>query len=197
MILAIDTSTHYASIALAGDGTLLAEHTWLAGQKHTATLIPAIQGLLASAGVGMAGLHAIGVALGPGSFNGLRTGLSTARGFGLALALPVVGVPTMDLIAAEYGLDEVLMPAGPGHVYRWRRGAIGTGPGEHEPPEIEILEGSAPDRVRHAGVLARLASERLRATGIPDPAALQPIYVHPPRIHAKAPGAPALAGAAT
>ena len=68
MLLAIDTSTHYASVALHDGERLLAEHTWLAGQAHTHSLLPTVERLLAD-GPGMDALSAIAIALGPGSFN--------------------------------------------------------------------------------------------------------------------------------
>src|SRR5205823_5682361 len=71
MLLGIDTSTHYASVALHDGDRLLAEHTWLAKQDHTRTLLPNIQRLFDDARGGAGGLTGVAVALGPGSFNGL------------------------------------------------------------------------------------------------------------------------------
>ncbi len=174
MLLAIDTSTHYASVALHDGSRLLSEHTWLANQDHTRTLLPNIQRLFEDARAGIEKLTAVAIALGPGSFNGLRVGLSTAKGLSLARGLPVVGVPTLELLAAEYHLDEVTMNAGRGRVYRWMPGAPGD--------VIDLDDGSAPDRVRHAGVLAELGWQRLRAGETLDAAKVQPIYVQPPHI---------------
>jgi tRNA threonylcarbamoyl adenosine modification protein YeaZ len=169
MLLAIDTSNHYASVAVHDGARLIAEHTWLANQDHTRTLLPAIQQLLGSAGT--ESLCAVAVALGPGSFNGLRVGLSTAKGLAMARELPLAGIPTLELLAAEYGLSEVAMSAGRGRMYVWRAGS-----------DIQIVEGTAPDRPRHAGVLAELGWQRLRAGSTEDPAKTEPIYVQPPRI---------------
>ena len=174
MLLAIDTSTHYASVALHDGSRLLSEHTWLANQAHTRTLLPNIQRLLADAGASMDALTAVAIALGPGSFNGLRVGLSTAKGLALARRAAVVGASTLELLAAEYGLDVVDMNAGRGRVYRWRRDAPFDA--------IELVEGSAPDRVRHSGILARLGWERLRAGHTLDAMKVEPIYVQPPHI---------------
>ncbi|HEX6512534.1 MAG TPA: tRNA (adenosine(37)-N6)-threonylcarbamoyltransferase complex dimerization subunit type 1 TsaB [Chloroflexota bacterium] len=182
MLLAIDTSTHYASIALHDGARLLAEHTWLANQDHTRTLLPNVQRLLAGANAKLDGLSVIAVALGPGSFNGLRVGLSTAKGLAVARDLPLIGVPTLALLAAEYGLQEVTMNAGRGRVYVWRSGANPHPSPLPEGEGVTLREGSAPDRVRHAGVLAELGWERLRAGQASDPAKLQPLYVQPPHI---------------
>jgi len=183
MLLAIDTSTHYASVALHDGERLLAEHTWLAKQDHTRTLLPAIQHLLAASGTELGSLQAVAVALGPGSFNGLRVGLSTAKGLAIASQLALVGVPTLELIAIEYGLCEPTMNAGRGRIYHWR-------PIEYRVPSteyraaagIELVDGSAPDRIRHAGVLAELGWQRLRAGQTLDPAKVEPLYVQPPHI---------------
>jgi tRNA threonylcarbamoyl adenosine modification protein YeaZ len=171
MLLALDTATHYASVALHDGQRLLAEHTWLANQDHTRTLLPHVRSLLAEAHAGMDSLTGLAVALGPGSFNGLRVGLSTAKGLAIARGLPLAGASTLELLAAEYGLAEVAMNAGRGRVYLW-----------HTNSEIELIEGTAPDRVRHAGTLAELGWQRLRGGLALDATKVEPIYVQPPHI---------------
>lgn len=179
MLLAIDTSTHFASVALHDGTQLLNEHTWLAKQDHTRTVVPNIQRLLADVGASSGALQAVAVALGPGSFNGLRVGLSVAKGLAIAGSVPLTGASTLELLALEYGLNEVTMNAGRGQVYRWRGNAeLGLPTAE----SIDIVEGSAPDRVRHAGVLAQLGWERLRMGRTLDASKLEPIYVRPPHI---------------
>ena len=197
MLLALDTATHYASVALHDGQRLLGEHTWLAYQDHTRTLLPHVQALLAGAQATIDSLTGIAVALGPGSFNGLRVGLSTAKGLSIARGLPLLGASTLELLAAEYGLDEVTMNAGQGHIYRWKLPspaafAVRVGPGEGHgegtwsgagsASEIELVDGAAPDRVRHAGVLAELGWQRLREGRTLDVAKIEPIYVRPPHI---------------
>ena len=172
MLLAIDTSTHYASVAIHDRSRLLAEYSWLTNQDHTRTLLPAVRRLLVDSGTTLADVSVVAVALGPGSFNGLRVGLSTAKALALARAVPLVGVPTLELLAAEYGLEVVTMNAGRGQMYRWQ------GPS----PDIDIVEGVPPDRVRHAGVLAELGWLRLQAGRALPPAQAQPVYVRPPQI---------------
>jgi tRNA threonylcarbamoyl adenosine modification protein YeaZ len=174
MLLAIDTATHYASVALHDGERLLAEHTWLARQDHTRTLHPHIQALLTESGTSIENLTVVAVALGPGSFNGLRVGLSTAKGLAIARGLPLAGASTLELLASEYGLSEITMPAGRGRIYRW---AASSGAAD-----IELIEGAAPDRVRHAGVLAEIAWQRLRAGRALDLAKIEPLYVQPPHI---------------
>lgn len=102
MELSIDTSWELASIALAREGKVQAEITWHAGRNHTAQLIPAIEFLLQQGEVPLEGIKALMVAQGPGSFNGLRVGMSTVKGLAYALRIPVVGVGTLDIEAFPY-----------------------------------------------------------------------------------------------
>ena len=96
MILAIDTATRTASVALYDDG-VLDERTWRAPGAHTAHLVPNIAELLNRQGRVPGELAGLAVAIGPGSFTGLRIGLSVAKGFALGLGLPIAAVPTLDV----------------------------------------------------------------------------------------------------
>lgn len=111
MELAIDTSTDIASIALSRAGEVQAELTWLSGQNHTVELIPNLLHLLHQAkmelggkagSVGRAKIDAIIVAKGPGSFNGLRVGIGTAKGLAFALDIPLVSIGTLEVEAFPY-----------------------------------------------------------------------------------------------
>jgi len=107
MQLAIDTSTETASIALAEDGEVLAELTWRCGQNHSVELLPRLTHLLNQTGANLQSVSCIIVARGPGSFNGLRVGISTAKGLAFSLGIPVVGIGTLEVEAyphAETGL---------------------------------------------------------------------------------------------
>lgn len=121
MLLCLDTSTNYASIALARDQTLVAEHTWAVGQRHSTELLPRLEALLAATDTRPDALLAIAVALGPGSFNGLRVALATAKALAFALRLPLVGVPTLDISAwgqhLVAGALWAIQEAGRGQVY--------------------------------------------------------------------------------
>lgn len=106
MLLAIDTSTAFASIALFGPVAVggdqwgvLAEHTWRAGRNHTTQLLPQVERLLADAGIAPPDLTAIAVALGPGSFNGIRVGMATAKLLATSLDVPFVGASTLEATA--------------------------------------------------------------------------------------------------
>ncbi len=100
-LLAIDTSTAYAGIALMKGGKLLAEHNWEAGRNHTVQLLPALTALLTHSGITLNDVGSIVVAQGPGSFNGLRVGMATAKGLAYSLEAPIVAVSTLEVEAYQ------------------------------------------------------------------------------------------------
>ncbi|CAG1006917.1 tRNA threonylcarbamoyladenosine biosynthesis protein TsaB [Anaerolineales bacterium] len=100
MLLAIDTSTAQVGLALYDGIQILGEMTWTTRQHHTVELAPALAGLLKRSDASMDMVGALGVAIGPGSFTSLRVGLALAKGIALARHLPLVGISTMDVIAA-------------------------------------------------------------------------------------------------
>lgn len=100
MLLAVDTSTAQVGLALYDGTQALGEMTWTTRQHHTTELAPALSGLLSRCDVSMDMLHALAVAIGPGSFTSLRVGLSLVKGIALARHLPVIGIPTLDILAA-------------------------------------------------------------------------------------------------
>lgn len=102
MLLAVDTSTAQLGLALYDGSQIVAEQTWrnLRGAHHTVELAPAIADLLKRCGLSMDDVKVLGVAIGPGSFTSLRVGLALVKGLALARQLPLVGVPTLDVLAA-------------------------------------------------------------------------------------------------
>jgi tRNA threonylcarbamoyladenosine biosynthesis protein TsaB len=100
MLLAVDTSTAQVGLALYDGTQVIGEMTWTTRQHHTTELAPALSGLLHRSGVSMDMVSALGVAIGPGSFTSLRVGLSLVKGIALARRLPVIGIKTLDIIAA-------------------------------------------------------------------------------------------------
>ena len=102
MLLAIDTATQYASLALYNQDGVFAEEAWLSGRNHTIELTPRIDRMLKLANLQVAELTALAVSLGPGSFTGLRIGLAVAKGMALPHKLPVVGVPTLDVVVYPF-----------------------------------------------------------------------------------------------
>ncbi len=104
VILAIDTATDWAGIALydEDEGVVRYEETWWARRRHTTTLMVRVDAAVRDQSLTPEHLTGITVALGPGSYTGLRVGLSVAKGLALALDLPLVGVPTLDIVAYPY-----------------------------------------------------------------------------------------------
>ena len=102
MLLALDTSTRYASVALADEDHIVALRTWHTTFNHTAELMPAVAQLLDGFGLVAADLDAVAVALGPGGFSALRVGISVAKGLALVAKKPIVGAGTLDLEAHAY-----------------------------------------------------------------------------------------------
>ena len=120
MLLAIDTSTRYAGVALADSGRVLSCRSWYSAVNHTSELMPAVAQTLEGAGLTVSDLDGIAVALGPGGFSALRVGMSVAKGLALASGKALVGVGTLDLEAYPY-LDSglpvcALLDAGRGEV---------------------------------------------------------------------------------
>ena len=102
LLLALDTSTRQASVALCTEQSVLGEYTWQVGNNHSVELLERIQRLFAECGTTMQSLDAVAVATGPGSFNGLRVALTTAKSLAFALQKPLVGVSTLDIVAAQH-----------------------------------------------------------------------------------------------
>ena len=102
MLLAIDTSTRYAGVALAEDGRVVSSRSWWSAVNHTAELMPAVSQLLGAVGAAVNDLEGIAVALGPGGFSALRVGMSVAKGLALASGKPLVGIGTLDAEAQPY-----------------------------------------------------------------------------------------------
>lgn len=103
MILAIDTATRWAGLALHDGTAVLAEHGWHCQNNHTVEMTPAITDMLARLSLTTADLSGIAVAIGPGSYTGLRVGLALAKGLALVHGIPLLGVSTLDVVAAGFG----------------------------------------------------------------------------------------------
>ncbi len=129
MLLAIDTATRWLGLALHDGQTIVAELGWQSVNTQTIDLAPALQGMFDRARISAADLKGIGVAIGPGSYTGLRVGLGLAKGLSLAHRLPLLAVPTLDIVAAGIGYQEgqlvVVAEAGRTRIcagrYRWHK----------------------------------------------------------------------------
>ena len=101
LILNIDTALDQASVCLADGPEVMALEVNNAQKDHAAWLHPAIQKMLSGQGKKISDLTAIAVSIGPGSYTGLRVGLATAKGICYAAGLPLITVPTLQIIAAS------------------------------------------------------------------------------------------------
>jgi tRNA threonylcarbamoyladenosine biosynthesis protein TsaB len=136
MLLAIDSATRMAGLALydPSSGRILGEEAWYSMDNHSVELMPRLVRLLDQQGVSAADLTGLGISLGPGSFTGLRSGLGVAKGLALACSIPLVGVPTLDVVAQPHLAQRLpiwaILQAGRGRICagyylrkrgRWRR----------------------------------------------------------------------------
>jgi tRNA threonylcarbamoyladenosine biosynthesis protein TsaB len=112
VLLAFDTATPHVTVALHDGDQVVAEYSASESMRHGEMLAPGIADVLARVGAISQDVTAVAVGVGPGPFTGLRVGLVTARTMGLALDIPVYGVCSLDVIAAEAfdaGLDDFLV----------------------------------------------------------------------------------------
>lgn len=130
MILAIDTATRWTGLALHDGRGIVAEAGWRSINTQTVDLAPAAADMIGKAGLTSADLSAVAVAIGPGSYTGLRIGLGFAKGLVLANRAKLIGISTLDIMAAataEFsGELIVVVEAGRSRVcagaYQWRSG---------------------------------------------------------------------------
>ncbi|MBI2830696.1 MAG: tRNA (adenosine(37)-N6)-threonylcarbamoyltransferase complex dimerization subunit type 1 TsaB [Chloroflexi bacterium] len=102
MQIAIDTSTDTASVALVRDSTVLAELTWRCDQNHSVEVLPRLAYLLEKSKLDIQSATCIVVARGPGSYNGLRVGVSMAKGLAFSLGVPLIGISTLEAAAYQH-----------------------------------------------------------------------------------------------
>jgi tRNA threonylcarbamoyladenosine biosynthesis protein TsaB len=122
LVLAIDTSGDICTVALVDDKGLVSQSVFRHKMDLLMRLAPNIEWVLQDAGLSMEKLDAVAVSLGPGSFTGLRIGVTTAKSLAYASGKPIIGIPTLDIMAEGVvaQTDEVIAPllvARPGEVY--------------------------------------------------------------------------------
>ncbi|OLC39098.1 MAG: tRNA (adenosine(37)-N6)-threonylcarbamoyltransferase complex dimerization subunit type 1 TsaB, partial [Candidatus Rokubacteria bacterium 13_1_40CM_4_69_5] len=100
-VLAVETSTLAGGVALLDGERIRGEYSLDVSATHSERLMPAIDRVLTDAGWTPADLQGLAAAVGPGSFTGLRIGLSAVKGLALALGIPIAAVPTLDAMAAS------------------------------------------------------------------------------------------------
>jgi tRNA threonylcarbamoyl adenosine modification protein YeaZ len=107
MQLVIDTSTSYAAIALVQGYQIISELVWRCGSNHSVELSTRLLDLLNQNKVSINTLDCIIVARGPGSFNGLRVGVSEAKAIAFSLGIPIVGISTLEATAYQFAATEL------------------------------------------------------------------------------------------
>ena len=169
MQLAIDTSTEFASLALVGDAEIIAELTWHCGLNHTVELYPRLNFLLEQSGQDIRSAGCVFVARGPGSFNGLRVGVSAAKGLAFSLGIPIIGISTLEIMAYQHascgmpvcavsnaGREEVAAA-----VYREKRNRWSRVLEEHI-TTIDDLAGRLKEKTLFCGEISPAAQARIR-----------------------------------
>lgn len=121
MLLALDTSTHHASLALCQNGELVVEYTWDVGARHSIELLRRVEWLMNERGLNLSQLSAVAAATGPGSFTGVRVAVTVAKSLAFGLSIPLIGISTLDIIAYSQAASGfpvcALMDAGRGEFY--------------------------------------------------------------------------------
>ena len=205
IVLAIDTCLFACSVAVVDGERVLARRVEPMSRGHQERLAPLVQEAMAEAGLGFDRLERIGVTVGPGSFTGLRVGLAFAKGLASALAIPAVGIGSLEALAdTETGSVVAVLDAKRGQVYlqAFSDGAPVSAPdalpietaaarvAEFAPDTLigtgaALLAGVRPGvRVIEADVTDPVAVARLAALRSPVPP--RPLYLRAP--DAKLPG---------
>lgn len=121
-LLAIDTSSPVASVAVMDDGVLIGEYVINNGKTHSQIIVPLVSDVLEKIGISIADIDVFVTSLGPGSFTGLRIGVATVKSFAQALNKPIIGVSSIEGLAAGVTIAEdvnvcPIMDARRGNVY--------------------------------------------------------------------------------
>ena len=108
-LLAIDTSTEYLSVAITKNDSILAHSHEKERRRQFDLLMPTIDNLLKKCRLKLKNIDAIALSIGPGSFTGLRIGVATCKGINMALGIPIVAIPTLDVIAENFSDEKNYM----------------------------------------------------------------------------------------
>jgi tRNA threonylcarbamoyladenosine biosynthesis protein TsaB len=176
LILAIDTALDAcaAGVLDTGAGKLVAQESIAMKRGHAEALMPLIARVMKAAGLAFAALDRIAVTTGPGSFTGLRVGLSAARGLALAANKPVVGVTTLSAYAApvvsESGEQPVITAIDARHDHVYFQAVSGNGSPLIRPRVAPIEEALGASRFGApylVGNAARILADRWPAHALP------------------------------
>lgn len=185
LVLGIDTSSDACSVAIVRDGETLAHlyETMTRGQAER--LAPMVREAAQAAGVAFAEVDRVAVITGPGSFTGVRVGLSFARALALSIAKPCIGVSTLEALALEDGEEgaRAALIETPGAAYfaRYQDGVAQIAPRPIERGEHEALVGGA--KLKGPAVTVNAVALAIRAARL-DPAQYppDPAYLRAPHV---------------
>jgi tRNA threonylcarbamoyladenosine biosynthesis protein TsaB len=143
VLLALDTSTRNIGVAIYDGVQVLCEYIWTSHNFHTVELGPAVAETLERTGIGIQDLKLLAVATGPGSFTGLRIGMALAKGIALARHIPIIGIPTLDIVTESqpvspgFTLAAILQAGRSRLAVGWYRPSDGTW--QLDPP-IQVMD---------------------------------------------------------
>lgn len=197
LVLAIDTSLDACSVALVRDGEALASVSAAMQRGQAERLAPMTRDVLAEAGVAFASLDRVVVTTGPGSFTGVRVGLSFARALALALSIPCVGVSTLEALALQSGEEglRVALIETPGASYLalYENAAPLIAPRPVERGECDLLlrqaAGGRPCALVGPGAVVDVKALARRGASL-DPMRYKPAPTYLRAPHVTLPGAP-------
>ncbi len=193
VLLAFDTSSNTLSAGLYRRGEKMAGFTSDGFIRHSGSLAPALKDLLQKARLEPADLEAIAVGLGPGSFTGLRVGVTTAKVLSFASGCQLVGVSSLEAMALGAGTEgrdiAIVLDAKKNQVYAasyvWKSGKVRVRRTPHLANRDAFLKKLALGSVViqkplvSADWIARLAWDKISAKQFADPVRLEPIYLYP------------------
>ncbi len=111
IVLGIDTSCAVSAVALTDDSTLISSYSLCSTLEHSTVLLPMIERVLSDASLSMKDVDLVSVTNGPGSFTGIRIGISTVKGLAFPFDTPCIGVSTLESLAWQLaGLDGIICP---------------------------------------------------------------------------------------
>jgi len=150
LILAFDTCTSRGTLAVGTADRVLAETYFKTEKGHTGWLMPQVASMLGSLGKGSDDVDAVAVGIGPGNFTGVKVGVATAKAIAMGLTVPLVGIPTLDILAAGKGDEGITLS-----VLDAKRGMLYAAAYRNESGTLNPLSDYAclaPDEIVDAGV---------------------------------------------
>lgn len=189
LLIGVDTCGPMGSVALASlaDGELeMLGQTELAGRTYSATLVEAVARLLAQARVRLALVHALVAVNGPGSFTGVRVGLSAVKGFAEPARIPVIAVSRLEVLATKAGTPSAALDAHRHEVFLRFAGDCGETrellAGKHNLTEISVPSSKIGVCDEAAAALLRSAWPDAALVGVAAPSAIDALRLAVPRV---------------